>query len=132
MSASATFVDPQGYTPLHWAAGPEDNMAGDTQERRSCLEMPALPAGGRRRALDHTELQMRAVTHAAAHNLAGCVHPRPPGADLSGVTLGASTAAPTACCGRCSRCNAKTATASAGLALPALPRRAPLPPSRRP
>ena len=85
MSASATFVDPQGYTPLHWAAGPEDNMAGDTQERRSCLEMLCRLADVD--APDHTELRMRAVHHAAAHNLVGCVLTLARlGADLSGVT----------------------------------------------
>ena len=69
--ASASYVDSQGYTPLHWAAGPEDSMPGDTKGRRQCIELLArvseIDAG------DATELSMRAVEHATAHNLVGCL-----------------------------------------------------------
>ena len=69
--ASASYVDSQGFTPLHWAAGPEDSMPGDTKGRRQCIELLArvseIDAG------DSTALSMRAVEHATAHNLVGCL-----------------------------------------------------------
>lgn len=40
--ASPDYMDTQGYTPMHWASGPEDGMPGDTPERCSCIALCAL------------------------------------------------------------------------------------------
>ena len=32
------FYDRQGFTPLHWAVGPEDGMPSDTADRLACIE----------------------------------------------------------------------------------------------
>lgn len=67
----ARFFDVQGYTPLHWAAGPEDGMQADTPERQRCVA--ALAKASDINALDKTREGMRAIDHAIRHNLAGCV-----------------------------------------------------------
>jgi ankyrin repeat protein len=65
------FFDRQGYTPLHWAAGPEDGMQADTPDRQRCIA--ALASTSDLNALDKTPQGMRAIDHAVRHNLSGCV-----------------------------------------------------------
>jgi hypothetical protein len=68
---SARFFDVQGYTPLHWADGPQDGMQADTPDRQRCVA--ALTRASDMNALDKTRSGMRAIDHAVRHNLPGCV-----------------------------------------------------------
>lgn len=67
--ASPLYVDASGFTPLHWVAGPESGMAGDTRRRLECVHL--LAPVSKVDQPDGTELKMRAIQHAVAHNLVG-------------------------------------------------------------
>ena len=55
-------LDEFGYTPLHWAAAPDDGMPGDTIARRACIAL--LARLGDVDACDRTHLGLRGVQHA--------------------------------------------------------------------
>ena len=82
-------VDDNGYTPLHWAAGPDEGMPGDTISRRACIAI--LGKLGDKDAVD--KASFRGVQHTAVRNFVGClkcfVHV---GADLSGTVHWAANA----------------------------------------
>ena len=76
--------DELGYSALHWAAGPDEGMPGDTIARRACIAL--LARVGDRDASDGTALGLRAVQHSVVRNLVGCVktfHHK--GADMRGT-----------------------------------------------
>ena len=64
-------VDDFGYTPLHWAAAPDDGMPGDTIARRACITI--LARLGDVDARDRTHLGLRGVQHSVTRNFVGCV-----------------------------------------------------------
>ena len=64
-------LDEFGYTPLHWAAAPDDGMPGDTIARRACIAI--LARLGDVDARDKTHLGLRGVQHAVTRNYVGCV-----------------------------------------------------------
>ena len=84
-------VDEHGYTPLHWAAGPDEGMPGDTISRRACIAI--LSKLGDVNATDRSVHTFRAVQHTAVRNYVGCLkcfaHV---GADLSGTVHWAANA----------------------------------------
>ena len=57
-------IDDLGYTPLHWAAAPDDGMPGDTISRRACIAI--LARLGDVDASDGTHLQLRGVQHSVS------------------------------------------------------------------
>jgi len=68
--AGAEDADAHGYTALHWAAGPEEYMPGDTIERRACIAL--LTRLGAIDRKDSTNLAMAGLHHSIALNLVGC------------------------------------------------------------
>ena len=69
--ANPRLMDEIGYLPLHWAAGPDEGMPGDTISRRACIALLARLSD--KDACDRTSHGMRGVQHAVARNLVGCV-----------------------------------------------------------
>ena len=69
--ANPHLMDEIGYLPLHWAAGPDEGMPGDTISRRACIALLARLSD--KDACDRTSHGMRGVQHAVARNLVGCV-----------------------------------------------------------
>lgn len=69
--ADAREHDELGYCALHWAAGPDEGMPGDTISRRACIAL--LARVGDMDAKDTTHLGLRAVQHSVTKNLVGCV-----------------------------------------------------------
>lgn len=61
-------VDELGYTPLHWAAAPDEGMPGDTIARRACIAI--LGRLGDVNAKDRTTLGLRGVQHAVSRRIA--------------------------------------------------------------
>ena len=84
-------LDEFGYTPLHWAAGPDEGMPGDTISRRACIAI--LSKLGDVDAQDCSNHAFRAVQHTVVRNLVGCLkcffHV---GADMSGTVHWAANA----------------------------------------
>ena len=76
--------DEFGYTPLHWAASPDEGMPGDTVSRRKCIAVLAKICDVN--TPDTTPYGLRGVQHSVSRNFVGClktfVHV---GADLSGT-----------------------------------------------
>ena len=69
--ANPRLMDDTGYLPLHWAAGPDEGMPGDTISRRACIAL--LARTSEKDGSDQTPHRMRGVQHAVARNLVGCV-----------------------------------------------------------
>ena len=65
--------DEFGYVALHWAAGPDEGMPGDTISRRACIALLSRMMGAQMNLEDKTPLGMRGVQHAVVRNLVGCV-----------------------------------------------------------
>ncbi len=69
--ADPNALDKQGYSALHWGCGPEELMPGDTIERRAVVALLSRVSSIDRK--DGTYLSMRAIHHACALNLVGCI-----------------------------------------------------------
>jgi ankyrin repeat protein len=69
--ADPNAFDDHGYVALHWAAGPDEGMPGDTIARRACIAL--LCRVGNKDVADRTTLSLRPAQHSAVRNLVGCV-----------------------------------------------------------
>ena len=65
--------DDFGYVALHWVAGPDEGMPGDTISRRACVALLSRMMGAQLNVADKTHLGLRGVQHAVVRNLVGCV-----------------------------------------------------------
>ena len=89
MQALRSGADPKGYdesgfSPLHWAAAPDEGMPGDTIARRACIAI--LARLGDVDAPDQTALGLRAVQWCVTKNYVGCIKTfAHVNADLSGT-----------------------------------------------
>ena len=80
-----------GTTALHWAAGPDEGMPGDTISRRACIAI--LARVGAMDLRDTSTHAFRPVQHSVVRNFVGCVKVfAHVGADLSGTVHWAANA----------------------------------------